>query len=348
MDKNEAKQYVSDWLAHPTELGARPYKLEFTSEFTDEDGIHCLIFKYKKSMLAPWLLAIASDSGIFSEMKKYNAAAERKDAEELLNFLKQYWKNRASETSEREKAAAEAKPFMAFALLKDATWKLQDFLSAFEKEWQIALTAEGENPETTICATGDLRVMLALMEMPVPNGEAERNAANNYMWKEAAEVTKSHKAHMVISMPGKASPAEKGLFFSKVLATLCRNENTIGVYTNRVVLEPKFILSMTDFMSRGKLPIFSLVWFGVATSEQGVSLCTNGMRCFGKEEMEILDSKQTVGEVRKILLNVVDYVLSNDAFLHDGETIGYTADTRIRIVKSAGVHTDGDTLKLIV
>lgn len=28
-------------------------KLKFTKEFTDEDGIECMIFKYKESVLSP-------------------------------------------------------------------------------------------------------------------------------------------------------------------------------------------------------------------------------------------------------------------------------------------------------
>ena len=61
----EEMQEVVEWLEHPNELGKAPAKIEFTKEFTDSDGIHCLIFRFKKGMLSPWLLAIHSESGIF-------------------------------------------------------------------------------------------------------------------------------------------------------------------------------------------------------------------------------------------------------------------------------------------
>ena len=74
------KMQVVEWLMHPNELGCKPKKIEFTREFTDEDGIVCKIFKYKKSLMSPWLLAISSDSGVFSEMKKYDEKPEIDDA----------------------------------------------------------------------------------------------------------------------------------------------------------------------------------------------------------------------------------------------------------------------------
>ena len=95
------KQQVIEWLMHPNELGCKPNKIEFTKEFTDEDGIVCKIFKYKKSLMSPWLLAISSDSGVFSEMKKYDVKTEIEDAKELLAFLKEYWKRMAYSEEER-------------------------------------------------------------------------------------------------------------------------------------------------------------------------------------------------------------------------------------------------------
>ena len=43
-------------------------RLEYTNAFADEDGINCLIFKYKKNAFGKWLLGIVSESGTFSEI----------------------------------------------------------------------------------------------------------------------------------------------------------------------------------------------------------------------------------------------------------------------------------------
>lgn len=84
-----------NWLSHPNELGHKAFKIEYTSQFIDEDGIKCLIFKYKKTFFGSWLLGIVSDSGTFSEMLAYKADTEIQDAKQILEMLKQYWKDRA-------------------------------------------------------------------------------------------------------------------------------------------------------------------------------------------------------------------------------------------------------------
>jgi len=99
MDKEikNAAEALENWLADPHELGHKPYKVEYTNQFEDEDGICCMIFKYKPSLLGKWYLGIVSESGTFSEMKEYHRESERKDAEEILTMLKNYWKNMAKQ-----------------------------------------------------------------------------------------------------------------------------------------------------------------------------------------------------------------------------------------------------------
>ena len=87
------EEELENWLADPAELGRKPAKIEYTASFEDEDGIKCMIFKFKKSFFGKWLLGIVSESGTFSEMKEYNSATETENAKVLLHILKEYEKN---------------------------------------------------------------------------------------------------------------------------------------------------------------------------------------------------------------------------------------------------------------
>ena len=100
---NEAKLQLENWLSHPNELGHKPVKIEYTNSFEDEDGIKCMNFKYKKKLLGKWLLGIVSESGTFSEMLEYNKNTEIEDAKEILNMLKNYWKEMARQMEEETK-----------------------------------------------------------------------------------------------------------------------------------------------------------------------------------------------------------------------------------------------------
>jgi len=90
-----AAEELANWLADPHELGHRPSKVQFVEGFEDEDGIQCLVFKFKKSLLSPWYLGIVSESGTFSEMQPFDPATQRQDAQAILTMLKNYWKERA-------------------------------------------------------------------------------------------------------------------------------------------------------------------------------------------------------------------------------------------------------------
>lgn len=91
----EATQKIESWLADPHELGKKPSKLEYTTSFQDDEGIKCMIFKYKKNIFGKWLLGIVGESGAFSEMKEYKKNTEIEDAKKIIAVLKNYWKEMA-------------------------------------------------------------------------------------------------------------------------------------------------------------------------------------------------------------------------------------------------------------
>lgn len=355
----EEKQNVIEWLNHPSELGCRPKKIEFTKEFTDDEGIHCMIFKYKKSLFSPWLLAISSESGVFSEMQEYDPRTEVEDAKKIIDFLKEHWKHVAAEEDERRERNEKAHAFTAFVLLRKPIWEPEEFEKSFNKEWGIEISSEDEDEENAseddgesgsdarIYDVGTMRLVLGYMDFKVPNEEAEYWAQFNYMWKEAVEITKTHEAHILVTVMGEGSLKEKGILYAKAVATLCRQENVIGVYANDIVYEPKFLVAMSEMMEDGGFPLFNLVWIGLGRTENGASAYTCGMNSLGKDEIEIVDSKQKPSELREFLMNIVDYVVSEDVILRDGETIGMTNEQRLKIVKSEGVNVNGESLKIL-
>ena len=94
-------------------------------------------------------------------------------------------------------------------------------------------------------------------------------------------------------------------------------------------------------------PIMNLVWFGLYGGQKGgVSAYTCGMSNLGFDEIEILDSKASVGEVVDLLLNICGYIVTDDVVLHDGETIGFSPEQKLVITRSQGVAVAGESLKI--
>lgn len=268
----EAKAELIEWLAHPAELGKAPVKIEYVNAFEDADGITCLIFKYKKSLLGKWLLGIAGEAGVFSEMQEYKQETERADAEALLNYLKDYWKKQAEYAGEDEERNKNRGAFLAFVLLGEKSWDKEQFKKDFEADWGIQIQEDKEESDNEkykdvmLFHVGTQLVTIGFMDFPVPNQEAEQNASMNYMWREAREVTAKHEAQILVSVMGEhADIFEDSRLYVKAVNSMCRQKNVLGVNANGIVYQPEFYTEMAGLLKNHpkEVPLFNLIWFGL-------------------------------------------------------------------------------------
>lgn len=355
--KDERMQQVINWLKHPAELGKEPAEIEFVKEFTDPEDFNCQIYKFKVDKDSPWLLAINSDSGVFSEQEEYDPEHDVEMAQVMLDYLKEHWRNVALNEEEKKERAARAKKFAAFILKKEPKFEPDTFIKMYKEDWGETLNdsdesvpgKEGVNAKIITSESG-LSLILGYMDFRIPGNEAEDNAQFNFMWKDAVEVTKTHTAHEVVSIMGAGDIREQALFYSRVIITLCRMENNIGVYANGVVYEPRMVVAMKKAVDENQLPIPILVWCGIGREQNGISAWTEGMKNFGFDELEMIEVQKEPGNVHNILLSIVDYCINNDIAFRDGQIVGLTAGVNIEIKKSKGFNVDekGETLKLII
>ena len=220
-----------------------------------------------------------------------------------------------------------------------------------KEKWDIAVdeydASEEKDDDALVFEVGDMLAAVSLTTYPIPGGEAEANAENNYMWEDAVKVAKEHSAHLMVAVLGKEEDLlEKGKLFTKVVAACCRQEYATGIYTSGVVFEPRFYESFADMMQEDELPIFNWIWFGLWRDENGMNGYTYGLESFGKEEMEVLGTDAEPSDLRDFLASLVSYVLENDVELHDGETIGFAADDKHTITRSPGVGLPEEQMTL--
>lgn len=346
-----AKNAMVDWLSHPHELGKAPTKIEYTGSF-DLYDMHYYMFKYKKGLLGKWLLGVCGGyvedeldhcGHVFSNMSEYNENSAVEDAKQMVEMIRSYWMEQARLAEERKENAG---TFAGFVLLNDVSWNMQQLIHDLKTEWNIEIVDEDKNEEALVVSIDDMTIALSLMPAPVPNGEAEENAANNYLWKDAVKVTKAHQAHIMAAVLGNAPLIERGKLFVKLLASCCKQPNACGVYTSGTVFEPRFYVEFANMMKEDLLPIYNWIWFGLYRSEKGVNCYTYGMKVFGKDEMEVLDADADPSDVQEFLSSLVSYVLEYDVTLNDGETIGFTENDKHSITRSEGVSLPEVTLKI--
>lgn len=243
--------------------------------------------------------------------------------------------------------------FLGFVLLEKAHWDKGRLIADLKAEWGIDVPEEDkddrkDNGDSLVFEAGDMIAAVSLMHGPVPGGEAEDNAENNYMWPDAVKAAQSHAAHIMVTVLGKETDVRlRGQFFVKLAAACCRQPGVLGVYTSGVVFEPSFYADMAGVMKEGELPLNNWIWFGLHRREGGVCGYTYGMDVFGKEELEVLDADADSLAVREFLVSLAGYVIGSDVTLNDGETIGFSQGDRHRITRSPGVALpDQPTLKV--
>ena len=241
--------------------------------------------------------------------------------------------------------------FTGFVLLSKAEWDKAQFIRDMKEKWDIAVdeydASEEKDDDALVFEVGDMLAAVSLNNYPIPGGEAEGNAENNYMWEDAVKVAKKHRAHLMVAVLGKEEDLlEKGKLFTKVVAACCRQEYATGIYTSGVVFEPRFYEGFADMMQEDELPIFNWIWFGLWRDENGMNGYTYGLDSFGKEEMEVLGTDAKPSDLRDFLASFASYVLENDVELHDGETIGFAADDKHTITRSPGVGLPEEQMTL--
>lgn len=241
-----------------------------------------------------------------------------------------------------------------FVLLKENRYDPARILAALQRDWGI-VPDSGEAPTITedslMFNLNGLLCSIALIPAPLPNNEAEQNAAFNYFWPEAVATVHQHQAHLlVVVMPlgnDAATPITVMSLYSKLVCACLADDNALGIYTSGTVFAPDFYQDMCNALRHGELPIMAWIFIGLYGDEGGSNAYTIGLEQFNKMELEILASRHEPNELFTFLCGICDYLIANDVTLRDGETIGFSEDEKLAITRSpriAGVAEE--TLKI--
>ena len=152
--------------------------------------------------------------------------------------------------------------FAGSVLLSKAEWDKEQFIRDLREEWGIVDDEPDEGGEddensddAVVMRVGGMMLVVTIFRGHIPDNEAEINAENNYMWPEAVEAAKAHKAHIMVAVLGEEEKLlERGKLFTKAMAVCCMQKYATGVYTSGVVFEPRFYEGFANMMKEAELP----------------------------------------------------------------------------------------------
>lgn len=241
--------------------------------------------------------------------------------------------------------------FLGFALLDEAVFDKACLLQSLKEDWGFQLVeSEDTDAEENMLyfEVGEVRLAASLMPVPIPNGEAEMRAKRNVQWDKAVEVSKNHKAHIIVTSMSETDVVEESKLFAQLMASVGKMPHVLGLDVAGTVLESQFYFNMAKYYHAiDAIPLYNLVYFGVYSSDkETISAFTLGMQAFKLPEMEIIGSKRAVGDVHEFLFMVANHVITNHIVLMGTEDIVIADDIKISITRSLGVALQGETVKI--
>lgn len=366
--KESALTDMTEWLKE--RLGKAPYKIEHAGGFRLH-GMHYYMFRFKKGLLGKWLLGVCGGylmdrtencGHVVSDMTLFNSASAQADATAMAERVREDYANRAREILEIEEGTndptqmEETGPFTASILLSTPFFDPIHARRILEKDWNVPLDSRNAagSGDSLLCDIDGMIATASLIPLPIPDGEAEMNAVNNYQWSEAVEVTQTHTAHILAVVISRGRPAlEAGKLLVKLCASCLTQNNAIGVYACGTVFRPSFYLDAAKVLKQGGLPLLNWIYIGLNPTGGGVHGYTYGMKVFGMDEIEILASRRTIDEVREFLVSAAYYILEHRAFPEDGQSFSpfpckpdQPNQEVFLVSRSPGVSVDGVSLKI--
>ncbi len=185
---------------------------------------------------------------------------------------------------------------------------------------------------------GDEFVAMAHMPAPYPEKDLAGPLATSWMWppEPPKENVKQHRTHLLITMTGgSADPIRRRLILTAVTALAAKQPGVMAVYWPEATLVhfPPLFVSMAESINSPVAPPLYL-WVDLRVfrnPDDTTGLFTTGLAPLGHMEIEIPKIDMPPGELREWLLNIMYYLLENGPVLKDGETIGMSAEQKIRI-----------------
>ena len=203
-------------------------------------------------------------------------------------------------------------------------------------ELQASLTATESSERTVSFHTTIGDVVIAEMGASVPWSDLEGPCATSLLWRDATAELRQHRSHIIVTVISDAEPVRSAEQLTKATAVvLAASELAMGVlWGNAMLIVPKpLFLEMSEHVLPTEAPLAIWVDFRVGRADdQHSSGFTQGLVALGHLELEAERAPEAPAALRERLENLARYLVANGPVIRDGDSVGYDADERIRVV----------------
>lgn len=236
------------------------------------------------------------------------------------------------------------KSVLAFVIVPSGKLPSPAEVIAYAKEtWPgLQFYSKGEAREGMISFTGDGKELgvVARIDAPFPADELQFPCQTAYSWPDACTEMTKGKAHLIVTVIGGGDTMTNHIRVTMLVQAAARLTNAVGVYWSSgesVWSRNQFEIGTLE-MSYEDPPI--PLWIGFkaqAESDGRSSLVTRGMDAFGLMNVEIQHSSRKPSESLALASDIVAYLINSGPVVNDGDTIGHSADEKLKITFSPSI-----------
>lgn len=237
-------------------------------------------------------------------------------------------------------------------LLARPEFSAKQYVRNLKADWGLDIpdTDVGEENGSMVTMIDGMMACVAMTPLPVEDGRAERQAQTNYLWPEALENARAHKAYVSVAVQHHGhEPLDAATLAVKLTSTALRQAAAMGVLASGTFMSPEFYRTNAESDCRqGRRPVMNLVYFGLYPHEDGQSMngYTFGLARLGAREVEVIRSLHEPQDIFNLLVNAATYMLDYHVHLKAGDTIGFKEGEAFAITDGPGRAVDGDSLKI--
>jgi len=239
---------------------------------------------------------------------------------------------------------------LAFVLLREPRLpKPSSVIRAYEeiapRETRRRLTtgadSEGKNAPAdslTFDVGKEGSLVIGLMPVPVPKGEAEAHASMSFLGAFKGWKPEPHRAHLVVVwQQGAALPATEAVRqFAWLLAALGKAAGGLGIYwADSGATHPADYFAAVA--GQDAPAVLATIWSGFSVASdrgdpQRMSIVSLGMGQVGLPDLEISSPRsRPTGETVAFMMDLLGYVLERGKAIPEGETVGRTEVERLPV-----------------
>jgi Domain of unknown function (DUF4261) len=254
----------------------------------------------------------------------------------------------AAHPANAEEAKDDASSPLAFAMLvlSDSELPRSADVAAYIREHWPNLPAlkesESESDGLFFETAEGYIVHAGLIDAPIPAGELDFPCATNFAWEGACDaVGKMQSFAIITTLPLDNQPLRAHVYNTVMVQAVSALSNSVGIYWGN----GSNFWSPEQFADAALTASFDdppyLLWVGHKMQREAdgsISFFTIGMPHFGTRDLEVQHSRADVSSTFDTLRFVSLYLARNGPVIKDGDTLGSSADERIRVTVGTSVY----------